>query len=258
MSPKVLLYDVECAPVVAHVWGLRDLNVGINQVVADPYVLGVGHKWYGGAPARYLSVNKLGRQTMLERTWALFDEADVVVGYNHIGFDNKWMNGEFAREGLTPPSPYKNIDLLKVARANFRFPSFKLQYVSTALGLEGKLSTGGHDLWIRTMAGDPAADRKMARYCKQDVELLEPLLDKLRPWVGNAVNFALWSEQGAELACQKCGASEFLRPKGMAYTATRAYKQWWCKPTAGGCGGWTREARMDADFPAAKGTGATR
>jgi hypothetical protein len=44
----------------------------------------------------------------------------------------------------------------------------------------------------------------------------------------------------------------------MAYTATRAYKQWWCKPAAGGCGGWTREARMDPDFPAAKGTGATR
>lgn len=249
MTPKVLLYDVECAPTVAHVWGLRDLNVGINQIVADPYILGVGFKWYGGAPPRYLSVNKLGREAVLEQTWRLFDEADVVVGYNHIGFDNKWMQGEFARSGLTPPSPFKNIDLLKIARANFRFPSFKLQYVSTALGLEGKLSTGGHDLWIRTMAGDPSADRKMARYCKQDVALLEPLLDLLRPWAGNQVNFALWSEQGAELACQKCGSAEFLVAKGTAYTANRAYPQVWCKPAKGGCGGWTRDSKSSWSIP---------
>lgn len=251
MTAKVLLYDVECAPVVAHIWSLRDLSVGINQIVTDPALLGIGHKWYGSeTPPRYLSVNKLGREAMLEQLWRLFDDADVVAGYNNNGFDNKWVQGEFAREGFTPPSPFKSIDLYRIARANFRFPSYKLQYVSTALGLEGKLSTGGHDLWVRTMAGDPAAERKMARYCKQDVALLEPLLDRLRPWMGAQVNFALYEDSG-ELACQKCGSAEFLRPKGTAYTATMAYKQHLCDPKRGGCGGWTREKKSAGTTPGA-------
>lgn len=236
MSVKTLLYDIECSPIVAHVWGLRDLSVGINQIVANPEVLGVGYKWHEGRPARYLSTQKLGRTEMLQQTWALLDEADVVVGYNSVGFDNKWMNGEFAREGLTPPSPYKNIDLYKVVRSNFRWPSYKLQYASQALGLEGKLETGGHGLWVRVMEGDEKADAKMARYCRRDVELLGPLLEKMRPWLPATVNMALMI--GEELACQKCGSAD-LESRGTAYTATRAYGQYRCRD----CGGWTRDNR---------------
>jgi hypothetical protein len=237
MNARILLYDVECTPITAHVWGLRDLSVGINQIVEDPRLLGVGHKWYGGTPARYLSDLRLGRREMLERTWSLLDKADVVVGYNSVGFDNKWMNGEFAREGMPPPSPYKNLDLYRIVRANFRWPSYKLQYASTALGLEGKLDTGGHGLWVKVMEGDAKADDKMARYCRRDVDLLEPMLDKLTPWLPASVNMALL--HGIEsLACQKC-ASTNLESRGIAYTASRSYPQYRCRD----CGGWTRDTR---------------
>jgi hypothetical protein len=30
-GPKVLIYDIETAPIVAHVWGLWENNVGLNQ-----------------------------------------------------------------------------------------------------------------------------------------------------------------------------------------------------------------------------------
>jgi hypothetical protein len=246
MAPKLLALDIETSPIVAHVWGLRDLNVGINQIVQDPEIIGVGYSW-NGKPAKYVSKwdqeDLGGRAFMLGFIWQLLDECDVAIGYNSVGFDIKWLNSEFAREGLTPPSPFKNVDLYRVAKANFRLPSLKLQYLSTALGLEGKLSTGGHQLWVDCINGDQKARRRMATYCKQDVNLLWPLLEKLRPWLGGQVNFALWSEHGAELACQKCGESKFLRPKGTAYTVNRAYPQYLCCPDRGGCGGWTRDSK---------------
>lgn len=242
MSARVLLTDIETTPITVHTWSLRDLNVGLNQIIEHPRILGVGWKWYGQSATRYASEMQLGRAGMLAEVHEQLDKADVVVHYNGDRFDIPWVQGEFAREGLTPPSPFKSVDLYKVAKKNFRFPSHKLQYVSTALGLEGKYETGGHDLWRRVMDGDEVADRKMGRYCRQDVRLLEPLLDKMTPWLPNTVNMALLN--GVEgLACQKCGRPEFLRPKGTAYTATRAYPQYVCEPKRGGCGGWTRDTR---------------
>lgn len=235
MSARVLSLDLETSPIVAHVWGLRDQFVGINQIVQDPEIIGVGWRW--DKPAKYASTwADGGRSGMLQLAHQLLDEADVVVHYNGDRFDIPWLNGEFAREGLTPPSPFKNIDLYKVARKNFRFPSYKLQYVSTALGLSGKLDTGGHELWVKCINGDEKARRKMATYCKRDVNLLPDLLEKLRPWLPATVNFALYN--GEEIACQKCGGTD-LESRGTAYTATRAYGQYRCRS----CGGWTRDNR---------------
>lgn len=252
MTAKLLFLDDETSPIVAHIWGLRDLNVGINQIVQDPEIIGVGYRReWAERRAQYVSTwDDGGREAMLKKLWTLLDECDVAVHYNGDRFDIPWLNGEWARVGLTPPSPFKNLDLYKVVRKNFRFPSYKLQYVSTALGLPGKLSTGGHGLWVACMNGDPKARAKMARYCKQDVNLLPDLLEKLRPWLGAQVNFALFDATG-ELACQKCGQSEFLRPKGTAYTATMAYPQHWCDPKRGGCGGWTREKKSAGSTPGA-------
>lgn len=255
MAPKVLFTDIETSPILAHIWSLRDLNVGINQIIQDPEIIGVGYGW-DGKPAKYVAKwDEGGYIDMLTHAWGLLDEADVVVHYNGDRFDVPWLNGEFARVGLTPPSPFKSLDLYKVVRKNFRFPSYKLDYVAGALLDEHKLSTGGHKLWVDCLNGDEKARARMARYCKQDVNLLPRLLDELRPWIGNQFNPALYEGGAAELACQKCGSDDFIRPKGTAYTATRAYPQYWCDPHKGGCGGWTRDVKSSWGVPA---TGATR
>jgi len=43
--------------------------------------------------------------------------------------------------GQGPPSPHRDIDLLKVARQRFRFPMNKLEFVAEALGVEVKVFT---------------------------------------------------------------------------------------------------------------------
>lgn len=246
MAPKVLALDIECSPAVVHAWSLRDLHIGLNQIMEDPEIIGVGYSW-DGKPAKYVSKwdqeDLGGRAFMLGFIWQLLDEADVVVTYNGVGFDIPWLNGEFMREGMTPPAPFKNIDLYRVFKKNARFISHKLDYVAGAVLGMHKLPTGGHQLWVDCMAGDEKARKRMKTYCCRDVMLLWPLLEKALPWLGGQVNFALWSEHGAELACQKCGQAQYLRPKGTAYTVSRAYPQFLCCPDRGGCGGWTRDSK---------------
>jgi uncharacterized protein len=241
MSAKILDIDIECAPAKAHVWGLFNQNIGLTQVLEDPRIMGFGAKWRGSKRVIWKSEYHDSRSEMLAEVHALLDAADVVVHYNGNSFDTPWIQGELAVEGLSAPSPFKQIDLYRVAKKNMRFISHKLQYVAGRLINESKMSHAGHQMWVDALEGDEETKRKawaqMRRYCIQDVRLLEPLSDKLQAYFPASVNFAVYSP-GDEPACQKCGGTDLER-RGIAYTAQRAFPQYRCR----GCGGWTRDSR---------------
>jgi len=44
---KILLIDIEVAPNTAHVWGIFDQNISINQLLESSYTLCYAAKWYG-------------------------------------------------------------------------------------------------------------------------------------------------------------------------------------------------------------------
>jgi len=241
MNARVLLIDIETAPAKAHVWGLFNQNIGLSQVLEDPHIMGFGAKWLGDKRVQWYSEYHHDRLAMLSRAHTLLDEADVVVHYNGNTFDTPWIQGELAREGFDAPSPFKQIDLYRVVKKNMRFLSHKLQYVSGALLGDSKVQHSGHSMWVKCLEGTDDEKRKawseMRRYCKQDVNLLEPLFHKTKPYFPAGVNFAVYSP-GGEMACQKCGSTD-LESRGIAYTAQRAYPQFRCRD----CGGWSRDSK---------------
>lgn len=242
MAARILTIDIETSPNVAHVWGLFKQTVSLNQLMESTEVISFAAKWYGEDDVVFCSVfdTRRGKVTdkakkqMIQAAWKLLDEADIVVGYNHITFDMPHLNREFLKMGMTPPSPYQNVDLLQVAKTRFRFTSNKLQYVSTYVGLEGKVQHEGHTLWVKCMAGDPEAWAKMAEYNIGDVIETEQLYDVLLPWIGGHPHAQLYSADGAE-CCQRCGSTE-LKKEGFAFTKLAKYQQYSCKA----CGSWSR------------------
>jgi DNA polymerase elongation subunit (family B) len=235
---KLLLLDIETAPNVAHVWGLWNQNIGTNQIMASGYTLCWAAKWYKEKKIMFNSIKKSNEKEMIEEVHALITEADAVIHYNGTKFDMPTLNKEFVLQGMAPPAPYKQIDLLTTARRQFRFPSNKLDYVSSNLGLGSKVKHKGHDLWIKCMAGDVSAWRIMEKYNKQDVKLLEKVYDRLLPWVKNHPNHGLF--EGEDAQCTNCGSSS-LQKRGFSRTAVGIYQRYQCND----CGSWNRSRTQE-------------
>lgn len=235
---RVLLIDIETSPNLAHVWGLWNQNVGLPQLIESTEMLCFAAKWYREREV-FFHRKPDGHADMVSHAHRLLDEADAVVHFNGKKFDVPHLNREFLLQGLTPPSPYKQIDLLKVVQKQFNFPSNKLAYVTKALGLKGKLEHEGHSLWIKVMAGDPVAWKKFERYNKRDVTQMEPLFDILRPWCPSLPNFNLYGDEEQHV-CPKCGSPD-LQKRGYAYTQVSKFQQWACNA----CGAWSRSGKRE-------------
>jgi uncharacterized protein YprB with RNaseH-like and TPR domain len=179
---KILLLDIETTPMQVYTWGLWDQNIGINQIIKSTEMMCFGAKWLGQKSVTFKSAHHDGKKAMLEKLHKLMEEADVLVGWNSASFDHKHINREFLENSMLPPSPTKDLDLMTVTKANFQFPSNKLDYVAQKLGVGSKVKHSGFELWIKCMEGDDKAWREMKKYQIQDVQLLDSLYDILLPW----------------------------------------------------------------------------
>lgn len=232
---KILLLDIETAPHKAYTWGLFKQTINIDRIVEAGYTLCWSAKWLGKSK---IMQSRHTDDGFLLDMWELLNEADVVVTYNGTSFDLPTLNREFVNYGLTPPAPYKQVDMLKVVRKHFRFASNKLDYVSQALGLGSKVKHKGFELWRECMNGDEKAFRDMLRYNKGDVKLLEDLYNYLLGWIDNHPDRRVYSKGCQEgLICSNCGSKD-VHVWGTTIARVRKYERIHC----GSCGAWSRGA----------------
>lgn len=230
---RILLLDIETAPNIAYVWGLWQQNVATNQLVDSSYILCWAAKWYGKKEIQFSSIHKTTPKEMLLKVHKLLDEADAVVHYNGTKFDIPILNKEFVSYDIVPPSPYKQIDLLRVARGRFRFASNKLDFVANSLGLGEKIRHKGFELWVECMQGNSEAWQTMKNYNIGDVKLLEKVYVKMLPWIKNHPNHGLYKDDA--LVCSNCGSSSY-QSRGWAMVRTLRYRRFQCND----CGTWFR------------------
>jgi hypothetical protein len=233
---KILFLDLETSPINAYTWGLWQQNIAINQIVDSTEVMCFGARWYGSKQVIFRSVHHDGKEQMLKDLHELMEEADAVCGWNSASFDHKHIKREFLEAGMLPPSPAKDIDLMRVVKSQFRFPSNKLDYVAQKLGVGQKVKHSGFDLWIQCMAGQEKAWREMKKYQIQDVNLLIDLYEKLKPWIKNHPNTALY--EGLEEGCVVCGSTK-IQKRGIDRTQAGSYQRLQCQS----CGKWMRSAK---------------
>jgi uncharacterized protein YprB with RNaseH-like and TPR domain len=188
---KILLLDIETTPMQVYTWGLWDQNIGINQIIKSTEMMCFGAKWLGKKKMTFKSVHHDGKKAMLEELHKLMEEADILVGWNSASFDHKHIKREFLQANMEPPSTVKDLDLMSVVKANFQFPSNKLDYVAQTLGVGAKVKHSGFDLWIGCMEGDKKSWAEMKRYQIQDVQLLEDLYQVLLPWLPGATRVSV-------------------------------------------------------------------
>jgi predicted RNA-binding Zn-ribbon protein involved in translation (DUF1610 family) len=231
---KILTIDIETKPMVVYSWGLWKQNHFIEQIVDDGGVMCFGAKWLGQKEVIFHS-ERDGFEAMMQAAWDLLDDADVVVGYNSTKFDIPRLNQEFMKLGWAPPSPFKEIDLIRVNRQRFQLPSRKLDYLASRAGVGSKVKHQGFDLWVSCMAGDESAWATMERYCKGDVALTEKVYLRLLPWMTGTPHIGLLT--GVERACPSCGSDKLVRTGKKVHAYVSSYSLFRCSD----CGGWARD-----------------
>lgn len=234
-APKVLIFDIETSPIEAYVWGLFDNNVALNQIKSDWYVLSWSAKWLGDPPSKVMYMDNRNNKDLtddkkvLEGIHKLLDEADIAISQNGVSFDTKKLNARFAINKMPPPSPYRQIDTLKIARKYFKFTSNKLEYLTDKLCTKYKklkhAKYSGFSLWSECLKGNLKAWKEMEKYNKYDVLSLEELYTKLMSW-DESINFQVYRDETSNFNCV-CGSSSFIS-NGFKYTNTGKYQRVRC------------------------------
>jgi len=175
---------------------------------------------------------------LTKKLWEVYNKADYIVAHNAVAFDDRKSNTFFLRNIGEPPPPTKIGDTMLTLRKHFMLNDNSLAGACKSLGCPWeKIDTGGIDLWLDCMDGDEAAWRKMIRYNKHDVRMLEWLYYKIRPWMRTHPNVSLGTGK-EDLACPVCGKQDTIGPRG--YRALKSYRArlYHCYKNRGGCGAW--------------------
>lgn len=229
-SPKILIFDIETAPMTAYVWKMWKENVHLDQLISDWFVICWSAKWLGSNEVlgECLTPEEMFKQDdsrIVQTLWKLFDECDILIAHNGKKFDTPRMNARFIINGLRPPSFYRQIDTCEIARKQFGFSSNKLDALATYFGFNHKLDTS-FELWEKCMRGDQEALNYMLKYNKQDVILLEQVYIKLRPWIPNHPNINIINSTNNK--CNNCGGNLIKLPNKYYYTNCYKYQLYRC------------------------------
>lgn len=229
--PKILFYDIETSLAKSYHFQQWKVDLSQKQKIQESHLL--SHAWAWGESEVTGSV--LTREEMLahdpERLvlecWSLLDNCDVLVAHNGKRFDVRKVNSYFLQYGLPPPSPYRVIDTLLIAKKKFALPFNSLAYLAEFLGVEQKIDTGGVDLWIQCDQGNQEALDKMNEYCMGDIVTLRGVYYKLISWSNDGVNLSIYSDHGS--LCPHCSSDDVSSIEGKyAYTAQRKYSLFRC------------------------------
>lgn len=236
--PKILVFDIETAPLMAFIWRLKTDYV-------SPAMLEKSNWWVISWSAKWLFDHNVMHDVVspeeakeeddsrvVQTLWDLIDEADIVISHNGINFDHKVLNMRWLLNDIHPPAHYRVIDTLRACRGLFSFPSFKLDFITKQLGIESKLDHEGFNMWRKCLKGNKEALNNMVQYNDQDVIALEGLYLIIRPWIKNHPNLGIFMESETPV-CRVCGSENLTVMEGHDYTTNLSrYETLRCECTA--------------------------
>ena len=240
MTAKILLMDLETAPSIVYTWGRWDQNIGGSQVITESYLLTWAARWLDNDKEVFSDMlpnhkkaykkDPTNDKEIVKSLSDLMNQADIVVAHNGDGFDMKWLRKQLAKHQLPNISTQRTIDTLKVAKRYFNFPSNRLDELAVYLNVDERKLKTDFSLWADCVAGKKDAWRAMMDYNIQDLEPLAAIYLRLRPFMTNHPNLAVYSDSD-ESACPVCNSTELVK-NGYYFTNLSQFQRYKCN----GCG----------------------
>jgi uncharacterized protein YprB with RNaseH-like and TPR domain len=227
-KPKVLLWDIETT------WGLRpDLT----------HLLCIGWKWLGEKKVHISKISDNGNwpnpkglrddRHILREFSEAFSEADDVVTWYGIKFDEPYLRARLAKYRMKTLPHVHHTDLWKTCRKEFSLASNRLENCAEFLGVEHEKEKLSHFVWQDAQYGNKKQLNRIVYRCKVDVLLLEDVYEVMLPYIRTSrYNKAA----GRGLTCPGCGVEGKLQRRGYQVALTNRWIRYHCQE----CGSWSR------------------
>lgn len=245
---KTLIVDIERLPGRARVkhrgltiegdfWDMNSwkhtigYRIHADHVIEWPSTVCVAAKWYETGKRHFYSAWEHGHDDMLRAVFDLYDQADIAITYNGIGFDNKHLTSGWTELALGRPSTWRDIDLLRVARQSQGWESKTLDAVCKRLGIDAKNDKYQVEVAREAMAGVVKQQRKLKRYNANDVDITGAVYERLLPFVKSHPHVA--PTLGLDKpTCPRCGNTDVKRA-GVYSPGVLNYPEYTCSVCKG-------------------------
>lgn len=239
MATKTVLYDLETTRTVVEGYGNR-YDFRVVKFIKPSELMCYSWKELGSGKTNFVSRWDFPTYTdFVSSLRDLLDSADITIAHNGGSFDDKMANRFFVTCGINPPRPRKTIDTKREAKRWFRFESNSLDDLGEFLGVGRKEKIGYADLEDDYMTGNPKRKtvQAMKKYNNQDIDLLEKIYLKLRPFMQSHPNLGDLNQING--VCPRCLSPDLKREGTHARRRGRVQSY-----SCNNCHGWCNEASM--------------
>lgn len=247
--PKILSWDIETSYNQVNTFGMRKVYINPSNIEIERHLFCASYKWHGKKKIHSVSIlddpKRFAKDIhddyhVVKHMHNVISQADAIVAHYGDGFDYPvWMSRVIFHK-LPPMPPIISIDTVKIAKKVAGFNSNKLDYLTRLLCRDSKM-VNPTNLWDKCFKGDEKALKRMVKYNKKDVKILEEVFDILMPYVkNNPLNRNLFKERGC---CPNCGSVNLIK-RGYNTTRVNKYQRYQC----GVCGAWSSDRNASKDY----------
>jgi len=244
-KPKIVHWDLETLPDAREIykvipsigaWPGRTFKAELQTIMC------FGYKIEGQAKAKSLNVWDYADDihndaALVHMAYEILHDADEIVTHNGKRFDVKVMNTRLSKHGMPPLPKIHHVDTQVICKSHLSLYSNSLANVAKFYKLDDKMTFSNKwGMWERFAFGEdtPKDRHDMSEYCKMDVEVLQQIYHKTRPFHGNStVNKNIVNPD--EMVCPTCG-EDALVSNGWRISGGTAFQRMQC--TA--CGSWSK------------------
>jgi DNA polymerase elongation subunit (family B) len=222
---KVLVYDIETSRAPAMVFSTGKTYITHKQLREEFKIISISYKWLGQDEVFSLTWDKNhSDEKMVKDFLVIYNQADMLIGFNNDKFDNRWINARAAKYGLEVNTQVKSFDLYKQAKKLYYLPSYSMAYISKYFGVTQKQNHEGVIMWDKIQFGTPAEQveylGKMVDYNVGDIITTEEIYLDQRKYMGHKVHMGVILGKD-KYSCPNCGGENIKEYNGN-FTVTPA------------------------------------
>ena len=229
MKSTILLFDIE---ILSFAFGDAWQTMASN----NSSMISFGWKWEGESKAHCIGLDEWPEdykkdpwndKNLVKEAHKIISRASGLVAHYGNKFDVKYCRSKFMEHGLDPQvMTMPTRDTCLEARKQFKLSSNRLNNLATFLKVPLQKDKMTPLDWFKGVARSiPRSMKKMNKYCKQDVEVLDSVYSKMRTLFTSASwpNAHLVIGGHAKSGCPDCGTTNTRMSEPYI---TKANKRW--------------------------------